>query len=127
MTDHNWRIDTDATGYFSHQKRRLDIADRRPVIRRASDLVGPGIGKDAVRLGDMDEPMARFNGYYSIDSTGGSLPAPGQAYVGWVVSDPDLGGAQTLVGLSDNTMWRRTFTRGLVDRESIGWSPWEQV
>lgn len=34
----NWRTEVDAEDYFGHQKKKLDIADRRPLIRRGSGL-----------------------------------------------------------------------------------------
>lgn len=61
----NWRTDTNAQDYFTHQKKQIQVSDRRPVIRRASDLVGPGIGASAIRISDFNDLSVLYNGYYS--------------------------------------------------------------
>lgn len=122
--EQNWRIDTDAEDYFGRQKKTLEVADRRPVIRQASDIVGPGIGQNATRITDYSDPLATFNGYYS--SSVGALSAPNatESFVGYVISDAVLGGRQVFTGLTSGTEYSRTFTRSPVDPESLGWSPW---
>lgn len=120
-----WRIETDAHDYFMGQKKRLEIADRRPVIRDASDLVGPGIGASAVRITDYDDILATFDGYYS--SAPGALSAPNttESFVGIVISDSAMGGVQKFTGLTSRIEYTRVFTRSVTDPESLGWGEWE--
>ena len=65
MSGQNWRMDgetgVDAGDYFLRQKKQGELADRRPVIRRASDLVGPGIAATAVRITDFDNVLAMWS------------------------------------------------------------------
>lgn len=39
--EEDWRIDSNAEIYFGHQQKKVNVADRRPVIRKAADIVGP--------------------------------------------------------------------------------------
>lgn len=71
----NWRIDVDAQTYFGNEQKAANIRDRQPVTRRSSDLVGPGIGAAAVRLTDLTDLLATYDGYYS--AAVGALGAPG--------------------------------------------------
>lgn len=70
----NWREEINAADYFGHQKKKQEIENRRPVIRRASDLVGPGIGASAVRITDFNDILATYNGYYSARAGAYSAP-----------------------------------------------------
>lgn len=63
----DWRTETNAEEYFGHQRKTLDLANRRPVLWKAGDLVGPGIGANAVRLTDFNDTLATYNGFYSSD------------------------------------------------------------
>lgn len=130
MSDQNWRTDIDAADYFLHQKKKMAVADRRPVIRRASDLVGPGIAEGAVRLGDFNDPLATFNGFYS--AVPGALNAPDaqmplherEDFIGQVVSDSALGGRQVFTGLATGIEFSRTFRRSPTDPSAIAWGAW---
>ncbi len=122
----NWRQSPDAEDYFLRQQKKLAVADRRPVTRRASDLVGPGIGANTVRLDDYNDLLASFNGYYSSEPGAGNAPTPDEAFVGYTVSDATLGGRQEFVGLSTNLEYSRTFVRSPVDPEAIAWGRWSE-
>ena len=123
----NWRTETDASDYFGQQKKQLQVADRRPVIRRASDLVGPGIGSYATRVEDFNALLVTFNGFYS--ALVGALNAPNETenFVGLVASDAELGGVQMFTGLTSGARYQRTFNRSPADPELIGWTAWVEV
>lgn len=131
MSGQNWRMDgetgVDAGDYFLRQKKQGELADRRPVIRRPSDLVGPGIAATAVRITDFDNVLATFNGFFSAAEGATNAPTDDQAYVGWVSGDAELGGAQVFCGLLDNDMWRRTFRRNPSDSATVYWTAWTAV
>ncbi len=124
MSNENWRTDVDSGDYFLHQQKKLAIENRRPVVRRAFDLVGPGIGAQAVRLDDYNNLLATFNGYYSSAPGATNAPNSTEAFVGQVVSDASLGGRQVFTGLTSGIEYRRTFTRSPTSRETIGWGAW---
>lgn len=126
MSDKNWRPETDAGDYFLHRQKQLDLADRRPVIRKASDLVGPGIGSSAVRITDFNDLLATFNGYYSSEPGAASAPNALEAFIGQVISDSEFGGQQKFTGLSSGAEYSRTFQRSPVDPEALAWGQWAE-
>lgn len=124
MSKENWRIPVTGADYLLHQKKTLEVADRRPVIRQASDLVGPGISGNAVRITDFDDLLATFNGYYSAAAGANGAPDDSEPFVGYVISDAELGGRQVFTGLVSGNEYSRTFTRSPTDPETLGWSNW---
>lgn len=120
----DWRIGVNAEDYFGRQKKTLALENRRPVIRQASDLVGPGIGANAVRITDYSDTLATFNGYYS--SAPGALHAPNEeeAFIGYVISDAALGGKQVFTGMDSGIEFSRTFSRSPEDPTALGWGTW---
>lgn len=124
MSEENWRVPVDAGDYFGAQKKRMDMAQRRPAPRRLSDLVGPGIGANAVRIDDFNGDLAVFNGFFSAAAGTANAPTGDAAYVGFVASDLELGGVQTFTSLLTGDTYRRTFTRNVNDTNWVTWSSW---
>lgn len=122
--EENWKIPTDAEDYFGQQGRKLQIADRRPVIKRASDLVGPGIGAAAVPITDYNDILATYNGYYSSVPGVSDAPNGTDSFVGTVVMDSELGGVQEFISLTTGYTYRRLFIRSPADPDSISFQPW---
>jgi hypothetical protein len=120
----NWRTEVNAGDYLGHQKKKLDIADRRPVIRKASDLVGPGIAASAVRITNYNDLLATYNGFFSSDVGALHAPNDSDAFVGTTSSDSVLGGVQTYTSLATATTYTRIFTRSPLDPSSIFWGAW---
>lgn len=126
MGEHqNWRTELDAGDYFLHQKKTLQVADRRPVIRSASDLVGPGIAGSAIRVTDFDNLLATFNGYYSSEPEANAAPNTTDAFIGYVVMDDTLGGRQVFTSLMTGEEFTRVFLRNPSDASSIVWGQWK--
>jgi len=122
----NWRTGVTAGDYLLHQKKQGQIDNRRPVIRKASDLVGPGIAATAVRISDFNDTLATFDGFFSADTDAINGPGGGdEAFVGTVVSDAELGGRQTFAGLTSGDAYQRVFTRNPMDATAIYWGSWE--
>ena len=124
------RPEIDAEDYFRNQKKKLSLADRRPVIWRASDLVGPGIGQNAVRITDFNDLLATFDGFFSaaralngpVLTIGG--PDSGfdvNPYCGFVSSDATLGGVQVFTNLDTGARYQRAFRRSALDDTNILW------
>ena len=124
MSEQNWRTEVTAEDHFIHTKKAAQLADRRPVFRTSTDLVGPGIGAAAVRITNFNAPIATFNGYFS--SLAGAIAAPNatEAFIGYVISDAVLGGQQVFTGLTSGVVYTRSFTRSPTDPEALGWTNW---
>ncbi len=120
----NWRIGQDAKDYFLHTQKKLDLADRRPVIRNSLDLVGPGIGALAVRIEDYNALLVTFNGYYSSAPGAANAPNTTDPFVGYVISDGELGGIHVFTSLLSGDEYRRVFVRSPGDSEVISWGAW---
>lgn len=124
MSSEDWRIGTDAKTYFLHEQKANRIERRRPTVRTAGDLVGPGIDASATTVTNWNDVLATFDGYFSSAAGAASAPTPGEPYVGHTVSDADLGGYQTLTGVTSGSIWVRTFNRNAADPETVGFTPW---
>lgn len=137
-SEKNWREEVDASDYFLHQRKQLQVADRRPVIRKTADLVGPGINKEAVPITDYNDLLATYNGFYSssrasngpaINLTGPDAGFDTNKYVGFVIMDSDIGGVQTFVNMESvgpnaGKTYRRQFFRNPSDPSFISWGTW---
>lgn len=125
----NWRQEIDMFDYLSHQKKATQVADRRPVIRKPSDLVGPGIAQQAIRVTDWNNVLATFNGYFSsISAVNGpqsvSAGLDENPYSGFVVSDGEYGGKQVITDLNTLIDYTRIFRRAPTDPNTISWGMW---
>lgn len=125
--EQNWRTPIDGQDYFGAQKKRLNMAERRPAPRRASDLVGPGIDAHAIRITNFNAPLATFNGYYSATSDALEAPPETSSWVVAVSSDAELGGVQVATALATNVAYRRTFIRNVFDPDALVWTAWVVV
>ena len=127
----NWRQEIDMLDYLSHQKKATQVADRRPVIRKPSDLVGPGIAQSATVVTDWNNTLATFNGYFS-SSRALNAPVPdagdddydSHLYAGFVTMDATYGGKQIITDLETGLDYSRIFRRAPVDPNTIVWGPW---
>lgn len=130
----NWRPEIDAEDYFGHQKKRLSLADRRPVIRTAADLVGPGVNSFCTRIENFSDPIATYNGWFSALADTPNAPLPEIPFVGYVISDAEegMGGVQRFTAMETyssvhllGTQYQRLFYRrtGGV----IHWMTWQRI
>lgn len=120
----NWRIETNALDYFGHQQKQVSLNDRRPVIRKASDLVGPGVGAQAVRITNYNDLLATYNGFFSSEAGAAEAPTPDEPYVGFVSGDAELGGVQMFTNLETEVRYQRVFRRNPADAATIYWGSW---
>lgn len=123
----NWRTEVTGVDYLQHQKKQAQIENRRPVIRKASDLVGPGIDAHAIRLTDFNDTLATFNGFFSADISAYNAPNSTDAFVGFVSSDASLGGIQQFTSLATGKVWYRVFTRSPADATAVSWGTWKSL
>lgn len=121
----NWRTQVGADQFFGDQKKQSAVESRRPVIRKASDLVGPGIGSAAVVIADFNNQLATYNGYFSAEVGALNAPNDTEQFVGFVTQDATMGGVQTFTGLDSGTEYRRIFKRNPSDYDFLYWGSWE--
>jgi hypothetical protein len=90
----NWTIDINANDWMRSMEKRVLHNDRRPSIRAASDLLGPGFAPYAVQTNDWNSEAACRQGYWW--STVGVINSPdnGKEWLGTVIVTPDGFGIQ---------------------------------
>lgn len=120
----NWPVETDALDFFANERKQGALAERRPRLdgRRA---VGPGIRPSAVRLTNLNDLLATYNGYYSALSTAANAPTNSENFVGFTVMDDELGGRQVFTGLTTGNTYERIFLRMPADPAAIAWGNWK--
>lgn len=145
MSSDNWRIPTDAATYMGAQKKRAELEQRRPVVRRAADLVGPGIGGSAVVITDYNDTLALFDGYFASGNISATANAQGRGarngpipivggpwagydfnpYVGITAMDGVLGGTQRFTNVVSGNIYTRIFLRNPSDPTSVTFGSWK--
>lgn len=113
-TPRGTRISTSMGDWVTDQNKRTAHEARRPQIRRASDLLGPGFGPHAILLTDWNSEEATFNGFFYSDP--GALHAPDgtNIFLGLVIGSPTGHGIQQAfshpaLGGPPMTRWVRSF------------------
>lgn len=125
MSDKNWRTETNGADYFGNQKKRAELADRRPVPRKPSDIgLGPGISANAVRITDFNDTLATYDGFFSAGAGALNAPTVDDEFVGSVTSDSTLGGVQLFTALATEILYKRVFQRNPADPSTIYWGDW---
>ena len=67
VAQRNWRMGVDADDQLRFNEKRLMHEERRPFVREASSLLGPGFGQYAIRTFDWNQPDCLSNGFwYSV-------------------------------------------------------------
>jgi hypothetical protein len=60
---------------------------RRPQIRTASDLMGPGLGPQAVEIRDWNDEVTTFNGFFFSTPGAQNSPDGNRYWMGYVIAD----------------------------------------
>lgn len=94
-SDNNWTVPTDLGTYLDQQARRQGQEERRPQIRKASDLLGPGFAPFAVPVDDLDDDVAAFNGLFITAPGAANTPDITKWWVGETIATQANGGTQT--------------------------------
>lgn len=125
------RIDHTFDGWMRDVEKRSLNQDRRPEIRSASDLLGPGFSPYSVEIRDWNDDATAFNGMYH--STPGALNGPDDTsfWMGRTQGTTDGFGLQRVCqyagidGDARGEEWeRRFFAPGAAD---IAYSSWALV
>jgi hypothetical protein len=97
MAANDWPIVTDAEGYFRQNEKRLLHEERRPLVKTASDLMGPGIAPHAVLIFDWNNEVTAFNGFYYSEPGAMNTPDGTSAtnfWMGQSIADAEGNGVQ---------------------------------
>lgn len=68
--DQNWTIPIGMEAVLQHSDKRLSNQERRPVVHKASDLLGSGFAPYATEIPDANDDRAILNGLWWIDQRG---------------------------------------------------------
>lgn len=71
---HAGPVPEDMGDWMRRQEKRVLHEERRPLVRKASDIMGPGLAPEAVEIPDWSGPETEFNGFYF--SRPGALHSP---------------------------------------------------
>lgn len=69
-----WRIAQDGPDWMREIEKRILHEERRPSVRTASDILGPGISPFSVFIQDWNAPETAFNGFFHTEP--GSINSP---------------------------------------------------
>lgn len=126
-TPKNWRIPTQAEDWFGNQEKRMMHEERRPRVHKASDLLGPGIAPNAVRINDWNGEETFFNGFYYSGPGSMHSPDDSQWWIGESLSELDGYGIQKVWNYrlgGQPTLMVRTFT---LQADTRLFSPWQAL
>jgi hypothetical protein len=112
----SYRIIQDTEGWMREMEKRLHSEERRPIVRSAADLLGPGFGPKAIEIQDWNDEVPLFNGFYFSEP--GALHSPNDTtyWIGYTVCTPDGWGYQYVANhrdgsglVTDPAIYIRTF------------------
>lgn len=90
----DWPIAQGAADFLGQQSKRLGQEERRPQVRKASDLLGPGFAPFAVTIDDLNGDVAAFNGMFIVPPGTPGSPDSAKWWVGETIADDVTGGTQ---------------------------------
>lgn len=137
MTGPNWRTNVAADDWVGSVEKRIMHSERRPTIRTAAEILGPGIAPFAIEILDWDDDATAFNGFWFSQPGAINSPDPTNAkwYMGWSEGTEDGFGLQTATEFRDipGDVWpspAATWSRRFYDPGSAGtraFSKWALV
>lgn len=121
----NWpQPDKDPELWMRHMEKRVLNEQRRPIVRKGSDLLGPGFAPFATQITDWSADETAFNGYFW--SVGNATNAPANigftgVWMGWTVSNGSTG-METVWDLATMVRYERTWTLVTGVRSYTAWA-----
>lgn len=86
----SWRQALSGEDWMREMEKRILHEERRPAVRTASDLMGPGLGPYSVLINDWNADETTFNGLFHSDP--GALHTPDSARYWMGTSQATAGG-----------------------------------
>jgi len=109
----SWSPITGMDEWMTQQEKRVAHEERRPLVRTAADIMGPGLAPHATPVSDWNSEETRFNGiFYSEPDIGVQhSPDPASLWIGVSYATEDGRGYQQVWDDSDPVIsYTRTFT-----------------
>ena len=111
----SWRQVIDGSDWMREVEKRILHEERRPHIKSASDLLGPGISPFSVLIKDWNAPETAFNGFFHSEPGAINSPIAGRYWMGTSQATADGFGLQRVTeyrGSTTVTTWPRpTYVR----------------
>jgi hypothetical protein len=101
----NYPAITDAVEAFRQNEKRLAHQERRPMVKQASDILGPGIGPFAVEIENWNVPDATFNGFFWTSPGGTGAPDTTHYWIGQTTASEDGFGLQRVFTFHDSAFF----------------------
>jgi len=111
----SWRAPQDAADWMREVEKRILHEERRPNIRTASDLMGPGLSPYSILINDWNAAETNFNGFFHTDPGALHTPDSTRYWMGTSQATPEGFGLQRVTeyqgGRTDATWPRLTYIR----------------
>lgn len=127
-----WRQIVTGEDWMRNMEKRVLHEERRPQIRTAADLLGPGVAPWSVLITDWNQAETVFNGFFHSEPGAANTPRDGGYWMGTsqattegfgVQRVTEYRGNQTEVDWPAHTWVRRFYTS--IDGSVRGYSTWE--
>jgi hypothetical protein len=93
----NWAIDIDASDWMRSLEKRVLHEERRPSVRSAADLLGPGFAPYAVLTADWNSEEAARQGFWWSEVGALNSPDSAKSWIGCVTVNVDGSGNQEVM------------------------------
>lgn len=110
MSARNWPIPTSASDFFQQSDKRMMHQERRPAVRTASDILGPGAGPFSVVTLDWNSDECVFTGSFYSEPGAANAPDGVNWWIGNTFGTPDGFGFQVVwdfQGVTDPPVQKR--------------------
>lgn len=127
----DWRTNITVEDYLRSQEKRVLHEERRPQIRVASDILGPGIAPYCIRLEDWSADETYFNGFWYSEPGAFNSPNPNRYWIGYSLTTEEGFGIERVseyFGTTTDVVWPRPvyvrkFSTAAPDAPRV-WSLW---
>lgn len=119
-----------ASDLIGNMGKRILHDERRPQIRTAADVLGPGLAPKAVQLLDWNDAATAFNGIFFSEPGANNSPDITRYWMGTVFANDKGSGFQRVVEYRGTVdirpqEWERTFL--LTAGTTLSYGPWVRV
>lgn len=123
-----WPVAETMSDLLGQQERRMGIEERRPRVTKASDLLGPLAGPQAILVDNLNSDLATFNGWIVVPPGAFGSPDTGKWWIGWIVTSEE-GGTQMLTTMKTVNIPHEVKIRSwdIVGDGTRAYSPWEDL